>query len=84
MHQRRATVLSLLEPVFFTFVEQIRLCATKVHNFGAAIPILLALHAFFAIVCVRDALPATDDATTQVTAIVALVTRPDKGVRPHV
>jgi len=58
----RSRQSALLEPVFFPLVEEICLCAAQVHDFRAAISILLLHCALLAVEGVGDAHSSADHA----------------------
>ena len=62
--QKSTAVLSFLEAVFFSLVEEVRLGGAQVDDLGAAVPVLLLDGALLAVVGVGDARPAADHATT--------------------
>jgi hypothetical protein len=74
----------LLEPVLLALVEEVGLGATEVDDLGAPVPVLLLLRALLAVVGVRDAHAAADDAPPLERPVVALVADADQRARPHV
>ena len=59
-------MLPFLEAILFSLREEISFGRAKVDNLGAAVAIFLLLGALLAVVGVRDARPAADDASTLV------------------
>jgi|LauGreDrversion4_2_1035121.scaffolds.fasta_scaffold51465_4 hypothetical protein len=55
---------SLLEAVLLALIPQVCFCGPEINDLRATVSILLSLHAFFAEVGIRDALPATNCAPT--------------------
>lgn len=60
--RRRPPASSLLEAVFLSLVEQVRLGAPQVDDLGTPVSVLLLLRALAAVVCVRDARASADGA----------------------
>ena len=63
----------LFEAVFFPLIKQIRLGRSQIDDLGTAIPVLLHLGAFLAVVGVGDPWTPADGAATLVAAKIALV-----------
>lgn len=78
------TLLSSLESILFSFIEQIRLGAPEIYNLRATVSIFLLDRAFLAVVSVRDSGSAADHATALVRAVIALVAYSHQGAGSHV
>ena len=61
------------EPIFFPLIPQVSLRRAQIHYLRAPVPVLLHLRALFAIIGVRDALPAANCAPSLEATEVALV-----------
>ena len=77
-------MLSFLEAIFFSFIEQIRLATAEIDDLRAAVSILLQQGALLAVVRVRNAGASADHASSLVRAVVALVTDSNQRAGPHV
>lgn len=75
---------SLLEPILFALIEEIRLGAAQIDNLGAPVPVLLLLGALLAVVSIRYPHAPADDAPPLERPVVALVADPDERARPHI
>ena len=76
--------LSLSKSVFFSLVEKVSFSASKVDDFGAAVPVLLEHSALFAVVGVRNPWPSANHALSFVGPVVALLAHFHQSGRPHV
>lgn len=76
--------LSLSKSIFFSLVEQVSFCTSKVDDFGAAVPVLLEHSALFAVVGVGNSRSSTYDAFSFVSSVIALLADLYQSCRPHV
>ncbi len=75
-------VLSLLEAIFLPLIEQVRLCASEIHDLWTSISILLHLDAFPTVIRVRHPDSAAYDAPSLETPVVAFVAYVDQIAGP--
>ena len=81
---RVQAVLSFLESILFSFIEQVRLATSQIHDLRATISILLQQRALFEVVRVRNAGASTDHTSALVRAVVAFIANSNQCARPHV
>jgi len=71
-------LLPLFKPVFFPFVEQVRLRTPKIDDLRTAVSVFFLLCTLLAVVGIRDPLTAANHTAAFVRTVVTLVTNTDQ------
>ena len=76
--------MSLLEPILLTFIPQVSLRTSQIHNLWTPISIFLHLSTFLAVVSIRDPRSTADGASPLEASEVAFITYLDKSAWSHI